>query len=348
MVEQYQAAGFIVFSGLIAAAFQRPLGSAARSLRLVATLPSHPRVLRIRPSAVKAIVAGLAAAVLFLGRMELKVSSQFTVLASRNADVHAMVDGLVEHVYVEEGDHVGAGDVLVRLADRDYRAELGNRGRDCRTTGHAQDAGAGPRREEIEAARRELLTATTRQEHTEKRFDEAGRIRSTRLSKSDASVKAAEERLQFRRAELRRLTELAGKGLVAQKQLEESQHEVVLADKELEAARADFQIVTADDLGEPRQELAVTETQVDEVGGKLKLLLAGSRPEALEAIEAAIARLEAQRRFLSEQLALTAIVSPTAGVVGTPSPPRTGEPPSRAVATSRLKDELARTCTEAT
>ena len=48
----------------------------------------------------------------------------------------------------------------------------------------------------------------------------------------------------------------------------------------------------------------------------------GSRPEAVEATEATIARLEAQRRFLSEQIRLTTIVSPTAGVVGAATPPR--------------------------
>ncbi len=341
MVEQYQGTGFIIFTGLLGFAFQRPLGNAARTLRAVATFPPKTSVPKIRPPIAKAAAAIIAAAVLFLGRMELKVSGEFKVFPSRNADVHAMVDGLIEHVYVEEGDRVKAGDVLARLYDRDYRAELGKIDAEiAEKKATLKMLRAGPRREEIDLARDELQTATTRQEHARKRFDEAGRIRGTRLSKSDVSVKAAEERLQFKRAELRRLNELFGSGLIPQKQLEESQHDVAVAERELDAARADHQTVSADDLAEIRQDQAVTQKQVDEAGGKLKLLMAGSRPETLEATEAAIARLEAQQRLLAEQLRLTAIVSPTSGVVGAVPAPRARETTSNAVITPRLRERV--------
>lgn len=62
----------------------------------------------------------------------------------------------------------------------------------------------------------------------------------------------------------------------------------------------------------------MTEKQVAEAGGQLKLLLAGSRPEMIEATEAEIARLETQQRYLSDRLALTTVVSPASGVIATP------------------------------
>jgi multidrug resistance efflux pump len=52
---------------------------------------------------------------------------------------------------------------------------------------------------------------------------------------------------------------------------------------------------------------------------KLDVLLAGSRPEEIEAMKAAIASLETQRRYLEEQLRLMRVVSPAAGIVATPS-----------------------------
>jgi putative peptide zinc metalloprotease protein len=341
MVEQYQGTGFIIFSALMGVAFQRPLGNAARTLRAVATFPPRTQVPRIRPPVAKAIAAVIGVALLFLGRMELKVSGEFKVFPARNADVHAMVDGLIEHVYVEEGDRVRAGDVLARLADRDYRAELGQiEAEIAEKQATLKMLRAGARREEIDLVRGELQTALTRQEHARRRFDEAGRIRGTRLSKSEATVKAAQERLQFKRAELRRLTELFGSGLIPQKQLEESRYEAALAEKELEAAQADRQTVSADDLAETGQDLAVTRKQVDEASGRLKLLLAGSRPETLEATEAAIARLEAQRGLLAEQLRLTAIVTPTAGVVGAVSPPTPREMTSGVIVRPRLRERV--------
>jgi len=340
MVERYQGTGFIAFSLLLGAAFQRPLGSAARTLRNVATFPQPSRIPKIRPQVARAVALAAAAALLFLGRMELKVSGEFKVFPARNADVRAMVDGLVEQVYVEEGQHVRAGDVLVRLSDRDYRAELGKVDADIaekRATLKMLRAGA--RREEIELARQEVQTAVTRRDGAERRFAEAGRIRATRLTKSEAAVRAAEEQLQFKRAELRRFTELFASGLVPSKQLEESQHDVALQEKALETAHAELETVSADDLGETREHLAVSRKQADEAGGKLKLLMAGSRPEAIEATEAAIARLEQEQRFLTEQLRLTAIISPTTGVVGAVMLPRPSNP-SPAVVIPRLKEKI--------
>jgi multidrug resistance efflux pump len=98
--------------------------------------------------------------------------------------------------------------------------------------------------------------------------------------------------------------------------------------------------VSADDLAETGQDLAVTRKQVDEASGRLKLLLAGSRPETLEATEAAIARLEAQRGLLAEQLRLTAIVTPTAGVVGAVSPPTPREMTSGVIVRPRLRERV--------
>ena len=42
----------------------------------------------------------------------------------------------------------------------------------------------------------------------------------------------------------------------------------------------------------------------------------GSRPEEIEAAEAEIARLEAQRRYLEAQLQRVRVTSPLAGIIG--------------------------------
>jgi multidrug resistance efflux pump len=52
---------------------------------------------------------------------------------------------------------------------------------------------------------------------------------------------------------------------------------------------------------------------------KLEVLLAGSRPEEIEAMKAACALLETQRRYLQEQLRLMRVLSPASGIVATPS-----------------------------
>jgi multidrug resistance efflux pump len=222
-------------------------------------------------------------------------------------------------VLVQEGDRVREGDVLVRLSERDYRAEFDKVEAEIAQKRAALSMlRAGPRPEEIGLTRDEVRTARTIHEHAQRRLEEADRIRGTRLSKARTTVKAAEERLQYARADLTRTQALFDQGLISRKQFDEGAQDVALREKELEVAQAEMQIVTADTSAEVRRDLAVTEKQMQESDGKLKLLLAGSRPEAIEATEAEIARLETQHRYLADQLQLTRILSPATGVVTTP------------------------------
>jgi multidrug resistance efflux pump len=177
---------------------------------------------------------------------------------------------------------------------------------------------AGPRAEEIELARGDIQAARTRHEHARRRFDEADRLRGTRLSKAEATINATRGRLEYARTDRARHQELYEKGLISRKQLEDSEQEVTLRQKELEVAQAEGLLVSGETLAELRQDLAVTQNEVDEASRKLKLLLAGSRPETIEATEAEIARLETHQRYLEDQVRLTTVLSPAQGIITTP------------------------------
>lgn len=60
--------------------------------------------------------------------------------------------------------------------------------------------------------------------------------------------------------------------------------------------------------------------EAEEARGRLRLLEAGSRPEEIEGVEAALARLVSQRSHLEDQLRLVTVRSAVAGVVTTPKP----------------------------
>jgi multidrug efflux pump subunit AcrA (membrane-fusion protein) len=49
----------------------------------------------------------------------------------------------------------------------------------------------------------------------------------------------------------------------------------------------------------------------------LKLLLAGSRPEEIEALDADVARLQAQQNYLQEQSRFLTVLSPISGIMAT-------------------------------
>ncbi len=113
--------------------------------------------------------------------------------------------------------------------------------------------------------------------------------RAEEIAMARTAVEKAVERVRYARRHLEMLD--LGRDLVSRKEYDEAREQVAVRDKELEEARE-----------------------------KLGMLLAGNRPEEIEASEAELARLQAEQGHLEEQLELLDIVSPIPGVVTTPKP----------------------------
>ena len=79
------------------------------------------------------------------------------------------------------------------------------------------------------------------------------------------------------------------------------------------------QLISQKDFEASKQAVVEGENEIAELKERLKLLLAGSRSEEIDATKAGLARLETQRRYLEEQLAHVKVTSPAAGIVTTPS-----------------------------
>jgi len=107
------------------------------------------------------VVAAVAAAfALVRGRAELRIGGPFNVLPVENSDVRASVDGVVDKIYVHEGDNVHEGQPIAQLTDIDTRAALE------KTEAQLAEAGAklkmqvaGPTANEIEVAKANVTKA---------------------------------------------------------------------------------------------------------------------------------------------------------------------------------------------
>jgi putative peptide zinc metalloprotease protein len=130
LIGRYQGVGLLILTGLLMVVFRNPLTKVLpkpmilfwTERRSLASLKQLAKIL---------MVLGAVLAVLFFGRMELKVSGEFKVLPVQNADIRAAIEGIIQEVYVDEGDLVSAGDVLARLYDRDYH-DAGHDGKEKR------------------------------------------------------------------------------------------------------------------------------------------------------------------------------------------------------------------------
>lgn len=257
LIEHYQAWGFVAFIGAIGAVFRNPLRRLIRAARNTLRSPaSRLTALRGLPRPLVGLAA--LALILFLVRMELKVVGEFVVAPVHNHDVRAEVAGIIETVLVKEGDRVEAGAPLVRLADRDLRAE----------------------REQVAAE----ITAQRARHHLL-----VGGARPEEIAVATSDVGKARERLKYAQGELERETLLHARQLASPKKLDKAREAVAVRQKELEASE-----------------------------NSLRLLLAGSRHEEIEAVAAELASLEARARHLDDELERVQLVSPIAGVVTTP------------------------------
>jgi HlyD family secretion protein len=103
------------------------------------------------------------------------------------------------------------------------------------------------------------------------------------------AVAKAEERLRYAQTEAERARGLAAKEFVSRAELERAEERLAVLAKELEQER-----------------------------GRLKVIEAGNRPEAIAAMAQEVARAEAERQRLEGEIARLVLTAPHAGVVTTP------------------------------
>jgi multidrug resistance efflux pump len=271
---RYQGWGFAMASGLVTAMFWTPIRGllprgGAVPLAQVTNGPAGagpveneaaPSARRLWRSPKLELLALTAATfvLLFLLPREVKVSGEFTVLPLHNAEVRAQVEGIIERVYVLEGERVRAGDTILLLDEREYRADLaGVEAEIEERQSRLRLLRAGPRMQEIELA--QLV------------------------------VVRARERVTYSQNELERAVALEARGALSQVEFEKVAEEAGIRARELQEAEA-----------------------------SLELLRAGARVEELEAVEQDVARLEAERGRVREQLGNIALLAPHDGVIVTP------------------------------
>lgn len=203
--------------------------------------------------------AALAAALLALVPVDLKVRGGFRALPRQNADARALVGGIVEQVAVQEGQVVRAGDLIARLspADLDARAGVLDAQID-QANAKLRLLLAGPRPEDVKVAAAALQTA-------------------------EGHVPFARDRLEMNR-------KLVAGGIISRQELKLSEEAAVTAQHEVEEARE-----------------------------RLRAISSGARPAEVDAARSELAALEVQRRAVADQLEKLEIRSPTAGVVATPA-----------------------------
>jgi putative peptide zinc metalloprotease protein len=318
LVGEYHGFGFVLFVILLSMMLRNPLKRSLLALpERIRTAPLWFRSLN-RPARVLT-VGGSVLAALFLVPMTLTVSGSFAIRPVDNADLRAEVEGIIETVYVNEGDMVGKDAIVARLADYNRRAELAQTEAALREKqAKLKMLRAGPRPEDIALAQQRVTNAKSREIEAVGRHSEAARLRAERIAGARAAVERAKEQLAFAEQSAARVRPLVGQGFYSAAKYDEAETEVFVRRKALEEAQASLRHAQADELREWSENRALAKSTRTEAERELERLAAGSRPEEIEAMEAEIASLEAKQRLLQDQLERLVIRSPHPGVITTP------------------------------
>lgn len=312
----YQAWGFVMVTGLVAATF----GGSVRSFVARA---------RMRGVAKVALLGGAAFGGLAFLPVQHTPSGEFEVLPADAADARAPIEGVIGEILVHEGSRVAAGDPVARILDDDLRTRLAvSTARIAELHARLAELRAGPRPEAVDVAQAAIRSAELRLAVLR-----VG-ARTEAVDVAQAGIRRAELRLDHARFVAECTRACVAAGAVSKATLEADESEVTVLVQEIEAAKASKRLIEAPARPE---EVAVVEHEIDAARTSKRLLEAGPRPEEIAVLEQQVAQEEAQRRRIETDIGRCLVLAPHAGVVTTP---RLGEKVGQLVARGDLIGEL--------
>jgi len=248
-----------------------------------------------------------AIVVSFVAHWELKIKSDFKVIARDERTVRPETGGVIVEVLVQEGTRVAKGDVIARLRDYDKQQKISELSGDLeRRNSDLALLRSGTRPEEIDRQRRLIESKRVAVSNARRNAEQRGQAEQN-LARKQAQLKQDQQTLQ-------RDEQLFREQLIPKIQLEKSQTAVTISERDVAEAQASIRVIseTADREADLKsKELAVAESE-------LRMMLAGSRPEQIRQAEAEVQKLEQQVSILNQELARTDVRAPIDGVVTTP------------------------------
>jgi putative peptide zinc metalloprotease protein len=302
MVTEYRTWGVVLFSVVCLMIF--PVAgkeNVAATGRLAAGVG-----IRIKKAPYLLIMLAILLAAGFLP-WELKITGDFTILPNAQVAINPEMEGTLKAIYVDEGDLVKKGDVLAEIQNLDLsNAYEETRGELASARASLSLLQAGNRPEEIDKARRVIDTRKTD-------LDNAGRVEEERRMLEDTVAKRDAE-LQNARTIFERSKALFSQGLIPKNEFERDQTAFDVKQKELAEARGSLKVLEE----RTDREKQIKAKELQQAQSELKIILAGSRKESIQVVEAQVAKLEEKLVILDQQLEQLKIRSTIYGLVATP------------------------------
>jgi putative peptide zinc metalloprotease protein len=301
IIREYQTWGVVLISTLffmaVPVASKENMAASGKATKAV--------ILRFRRHPVALIIVILILIAGFLP-WELKISGDFTMRASNRVSVTPQVQGNLKKILVEQGSLVRTGDVVAEIENLELSNSYGEVKGELETQKASLDLlKAGTRPEEIERARRLIETKNAEIYNLSRVAQQRAVLRET-IAKKEAEL--AQARVNYERSQ-----SLLKSGLIARNEADRDRTAYEVQQKELSEAKGQLSVLE-EQIDRNRD---VKKRELAHAQSELKILLAGTRPESIRAMESQVHKLEEKLRILGQQLELLKIRSPIDGTVAT-------------------------------
>ncbi len=237
----------------------------------------------------------------------LRITASGKVQPILSVNISPKNPGILEKLYVEQGDRVTQGQIIARMDSADVQAQIRqNSGNVSQAQAQFDQARAGNRPQEIAQAKARLA-----QSQAQLAAAKAGN-RSQDIAQAQAQVDSAKAQVVLTSSRVTRYRNLAGQGAISQNDLDQYTSEDSKARAALDEAQRRLSLQQS---GSRSEEIAQREAVVSESQSALQLLEKGTRSEEVRARQGAVTTAQGQLQAQQVKLEDTIIRAPFSGIV---------------------------------
>ncbi|WP_375499241.1 efflux RND transporter periplasmic adaptor subunit [uncultured Nostoc sp.] len=226
--------------------------------------------------------------------------------APRSVIIKPQVEGRVTQIFIQEGNRVQQGQVIISLQSDDVRAQLSQAKAGLeQAQAKLAELQAGTRREEVAQARAQLAQAQARFR------DAQSGSQPEEIAQAEAQIQSAKSDVELAQSRAKRYSQLRKEGAVSQDTLEGYVKEQQSAEAALVVAQKRL-----DQLRQSRN------SSINELAGaleqqkqNLRQLENGSRPEEIAQARSQVSQAAAQVQAAQVQVQYTKVLAPFTGIV---------------------------------
>ncbi|NES18422.1 MAG: efflux RND transporter periplasmic adaptor subunit [Symploca sp. SIO3E6] len=238
----------------------------------------------------------------------LRIASSGEVEAIKSVNLSPKTAGILEKLYVEQGDRIEQGQQLARMESKQLQAQL------LRAQAELKQAQARLAQAQAGNSAEEINQAEARLTQAQARLNEALAGNPKEIEQAQAQVEIARSQLDLAQGRVKRNRSLSQQGAISQDQFDQVITEARNAQATLNQAQQRLeQLQNTKNSNSP--EIEQLKASVQEAAFALQQLRNGARREEITQQQAAVEAAQAQVRTAQVQLEETVIKAPFSGIV---------------------------------